>query len=174
MKKELPLFIIIPIAFLSTSGCDLIASIYNELFANNEFSQFSSVYEEKPQPILLTAEHNVSLHEDYYYFSDNTITVSRNPAHIVIYFHLKNWDGDYGLELMFMTESDFEDFRTLLGDYSAYHTAYYSEGTYKWELYVDPGVYRFVVDNTDKGWEMTDFDFEDDVAIFDYEIYEIP
>ncbi|GEM_PF-4693728 len=38
----------------------------------------------------------------------------------------------------------------------------------------ETGVYRFVVDNTDKGWEMTNFDFEDDVAVFDYEIYEIP
>ena len=75
---------------------------------------------------------------------------------------------------MFMSESNFEDFQTLLGDYRAYHIAYYNEGAYKWELYVDPGVYRFVVDNTDKGWKMTDFDLEDDVAIFDYEIYEIP
>ncbi len=75
---------------------------------------------------------------------------------------------------MLMKESDFEDFQSLFGTYKAYYMPIYSKGNYKWELYVKPGVYRFVVDNTDKGWEMTNFDFEDDIAVFDYEIYEIP
>lgn len=159
MKRGLILFIIASIVLLTSSCEELLTNIYN---GYNE-----------PQPILLASKKDHLLHEDYYHYTGQ-ITLSSNPAHIVVYFNLKSWDGDYGLELMFMTESDFEDYQSLFGTYRAYHKTIYREGTYKWELTVDPGVYRFVVDNTDSGWEMTDFDFEDDIAIFDYEIYEIP
>ena len=34
-----------------------------------------------------------------------------------------------------------------------------------------PGNYALVVDNTDDGWEVTDFDFVNDYAVFDLEVY---
>ena len=157
MKKGFILFIIILIVFL-TSSCE-------ELLTNNEYNE--------PRPVLLASEKNYLLHEGYYHYTDQ-ITISNNHAHIVVYFNLKSWDGDYGLELMLMTESDFEDFQSLFGTYRAYQKTIYSEGYYKWDLYVEPGVYRFVVDNTDNGWETTDLDGEDDIAVFDYEVYETP
>ena len=159
MKEGIILFIIILIVFLTSSCEELSTDSYNE-------------YNE-PQPVLLASEEDYLLHEGYYHYTGQ-ITISSNPAHIVVYFNLKNWDGDYGLELMLMTESDFEDFQSTFGTYKAYHKTIYSEGNYEWELDVEPGVYRFVVDNTDKGWETTDLDGEDDIAIFDYEVYEIP
>lgn len=126
-----------------------------------------------PEPILLGSKTDYLLHEDYYHYF-GPITLSDNPTHIVVYFDLRTWDGDYSLELMLMTESDFEDFQTLLGTYRAYHRSCDHEGSYTWDLYVDPGVYYFVVDNTDKGWESTDLDGEDDIALFDYSIYQMP
>jgi hypothetical protein len=36
---------------------------------------------------------------------------------------------------------------------------------------VPPGNYAVVVDNTDSGWKSTDFDFENDYAVFDLKVY---
>ncbi len=159
MKRVLILITIVSIVLLTSSCEELLTDSYN---GYNE-----------PQPILLASRENYLLHEGYYHYS-RQITISSNPAHIVVHFNLKSWDGDYGIELMLMTESDFEDFQSMFGTYKAYHKTIYYEGDHEWELYVNPGVYRFVVDNTDKGWETTDLDGEDDIAIFDYEVYEIP
>ncbi|WP_448521535.1 hypothetical protein [Pseudothermotoga sp.] len=56
--------------------------------------------------------------------------------------------------------------------FSAWHWSVYEEGHYYFEFDgVAPGNYALVVDNTDDGWEVTDFDFVKDSAVFDLEVY---
>jgi hypothetical protein len=129
-------------------------------------------FEYTPTPDhLLFSRYDQLLHEQYYYYI-GPVTLADYSNDLLINFELKTWDGDYGIELLFMTEANFEDFKGG-GTYSAYHKTFYYKGSYTWDLSdIPPGVYYFIIDNSDKGWEFTDADLEDDIAIFDIEGYE--
>lgn len=93
--------------------------------------------------------------------------VGRVYGHI----NLTHWDGHYGLEILLMTMDGFAAY-TGGGNYSAQHKSIYTKGHYSFEFTnVAPGNYVLVVDNTDKGWEETDFDFVNDYAVFDLKAY---
>lgn len=126
-------------------------------------------YTPTPDDLLFSRQDQL-LHEQYYTYI-GPITLAGYSNDLLIKFSLKTWDGDYGIELLFMTESDFNDFENG-GNYVAYHKSFYKKGSYTWNLNdVSPGVYYLVIDNSDKGWELTDADFEDDIAIYDIEGY---
>ena len=119
--------------------------------------------------VLIAWTEDKSLDEDYYYYwSPITITTT---GEVYGWLHLTHWDGDYGLEILLMTASDFADFQSG-GAYAAWHKSVFEEG---WHYFcfsnVTPGNYVLIVDNTDEGWETTDFDFENDYAVFDLEAY---
>ncbi|MDK2886083.1 MAG: hypothetical protein PWP54_641 [Thermosipho sp. (in: thermotogales)] len=119
---------------------------------------------------LLFSSYDQLLHEQNYKYT-GPITLADYSNDLLINFNLKTWDGDYGIELLLMTEANFEDFKGG-GTYSAYHKSFYVKDFYTWRLNnIPPGVYYFVIDNSDKGWENTDADLEDNIAIFDVEGY---
>lgn len=72
-----------------------------------------------------------------------------------------------------MTMDGFTVYRNILvGSYSAWHKSVYKKGYYSFEFNdVAPGKYVLVIDNTDKGWERTDFDFVNDYVVFDLKAY---
>jgi len=103
------------------------------------------------------------------------ITLAGESSDLKIELNLRTWDGDYKLELLFMTEANFTDFQATFGVYEADRTSLSITGITTWDLtVVPPGVYYFVVDNSDEGWEETDLDGEDDAALFDFVIYKMP
>ena len=134
----------------------------------------------EPQPELLFQGTDCELHEEGFfssacgYVAYGPITLADTSSDLKVDFNLRVWDGDYKLEMLFMTKANYNDFTTS-GSYSAYHHSLSITGTMTWNLTdIPPGVYYFVIDNSDKGWEETDFDFLDDIAIFDFEIYKMP
>ena len=134
----------------------------------------------EPQPELLFQGTDCELHEEGFfssacgYVADGPIILADTSSNLKVDFNLRVWDGDYKLELLFMTKANYNDFTTS-GSYSAYHHSLSITGTMTWNLTdIPPGVYYFVIDNSDKGWEDTDFDFLDDIAIFDFKIYKMP
>ena len=136
----------------------------------------------EPQPELLFQGTDCELHEEGVwpftsglgYIAYGPITLADTLSDLKVDFNLRVWDGDYKLELLFMTKANYNDFTTS-GSYSAYHHSLSITGTMTWNLTdIPPGVYYFVIDNSDKGWEETDFDFLDDIAIFNFKIYKMP
>lgn len=134
----------------------------------------------EPQPELLFQGTDCELHEEGFfssacgYVAYGPIILADTSSNLKVDFNLRVWDGDYKLELLFMTKANYNDFTTS-GSYSAYHHSLSITGTMTWNLTdIPPGVYYFVIDNSDKGWEDTDFDFLDDIAIFDFKIYKMP
>lgn len=127
-----------------------------------------------PEPELLAYDSDCLLHE-HHYMSYGPITLAGESSDLKIELNLRTWDGDYKLELLFMTEANFTDFQATFGVYEADRTSLSITGITTWDLtVVPPGVYYFVVDNSDEGWEETDLDGEDDAALFDFVIYKMP
>jgi len=135
----------------------------------------------EPQPELLFQGTDCELHEEGFfssacgYVAYGPIILADTSSDLKVDFNLRTWDGDYKLELLFMTKANYDDFTSTFGTYSAYHYSLSATGTMTWNLTdILPGVYYFVIDNSNKGWEDTDFDFLDDIAIFDFKIYKMP
>ena len=86
-------------------------------------------------------------------------------------FTLKTWTEDYGLELFVMTDLEFAKYREGLSFEALFRQTIKTKGlhTYETERYTG-GHYRVVVDNTDAGWEDTDWDGIDDIVKFDFKI----
>ncbi len=120
-------------------------------------------------PIQFWSLDGFVLEEDQYTFNLLTYTVPRD-GEVEVYVDLDSWPGHYGLEVMIMYYSDYVNYAS--GDYFiAWHRSMFSEGTYT--LNSDPleegDRIKVIVDNTNWGWEDTDFDFVDDTAYFDVE-----
>lgn len=120
-------------------------------------------------PETIKSWNNIVLHEDYWLYS-SPIYIGED-GRVFGNIYLKDWDEDYGLEVLFMTTSNYENFEEG-NSYSAWHKSFYTEGTHSFAFgNVSPGWYRIVVDNSNKGWDDTDWDGVDDVAIFDLKAY---
>ena len=120
---------------------------------------------------LILEAYDVRLDEDDYWYNDTAIPVSQSGK-LTLYFDLKHWDGDYPLDIMLMTTGDFSNYESG-GTYYRQHYIASETGSYKFTFYVNPGYYVLVIDNTNKESD-TDFDFENDYAIFDMELYYTP
>jgi len=124
-----------------------------------------------PDPVLLLDWNNVTLNEDYHNASDQ-IEIPYDGL-LAMNMQLNDWPGDYGLELFVMAPAEYNDY--LNGDgFSVYwHETISTEGSH---IRVAPGLITggtmviIVVDNTDRGWEQTDFDFWNDDALYDLEV----
>jgi len=108
--------------------------------------------------------------DEHDYFPWTNIPIDK-IGQVYGYINLTYWDGDYGLEILLMTMDGFAAYDS--GEsFSAWHRSVYTEGYYSFEfINVTPGSYALVVDNTNWGWEATDFDFVNDYAVFDFEAY---
>jgi len=116
----------------------------------------------------LVARDVDTLHEGYYWYS-NIIRINV-PAKIYIEFALLRWTHDYPIELFvvkdyYLQKKQFSE--------ASLHEALRLTGTYQFETpyYLPSGEYRIVVDNTDMGSYETDWDGDDDVAVFSIEAY---
>jgi len=124
-----------------------------------------------PDPVLLWSWENKTLDEDYY-TSSPEIEIPYEGL-LAMNMQLHDWPGDYGLELFVMSPAEYDDYAD--GDsFSVYwHETISTEGTH---VRLAPGLIsagtmvRIVVDNTNLGWEETDFDFWNDDALFDLEV----
>jgi hypothetical protein len=122
-----------------------------------------------PVRVLLARFENEALDEDYY-LSKKNIAIGK-MGRVYGYINLTHWDGHYGLEILFMT---MDSFAAYVGgeSFSAWYKIFYTEGRHYFEFKnVPPGNYALVVDNTNLGWAKTDFDFVNDYAVFDLEVY---
>jgi hypothetical protein len=122
-----------------------------------------------PERVLLAQFKNQVLDENWYVYKEN-IAIDK-MGRVYGYIDLTHWPGHYGLEILFMTMDSFAAYDG--GEsFSAWHQSFYTEGRHNFEFKdVPPGNYALVVDNTDRGWERTDFDFVNDYAVFDLEVY---
>jgi|GEM_PF-1139618 len=133
--------------------------------------EIKQALEESSKKVLVSYT-NVYLDEDYY-LPHGPITLVSDSSDLFVDLNLKAWDEDYGLELFLMTDSNFAIYQSGSNSFEVVdHVTFYTEGPQAWVfINVPPGVYYFVVDNTDLGWEETDWDGENDVAVFDLELY---
>jgi hypothetical protein len=122
-----------------------------------------------PVRVLLARFEDQVLDEQRYVSKEN-IAIGKT-GRVYGYINLTHWRGHYGLEILFMTMDSFADYDGG-GNFSAWHQSFYTEGRHYFEFKdVAPGNYALVVDNTDRGWAKTDFDFVNDYAVFDLEVY---
>jgi len=121
-----------------------------------------------PQPKLVAYWNTYALDEDYFTWQQFPVD---KTGQIYGYIDLKHWDEHYGLEILLMTTDSFAAYKRG-GAYFAWHKSVYREGQWYFSFpNVAPGNYVLVVDNTDEGWEETDFDFVNDYAVFDLKAY---
>ncbi|WP_448516843.1 hypothetical protein [Pseudothermotoga sp.] len=122
-----------------------------------------------PVRVPLARFEDQALDEDRYVCQKN-IAIGK-MGRVYGRINLTHWSGHYGLEILFMTMDGFAAYDG--GEsFNAWHRSVYKEGRYYFEFEgVAPGNYALVVDNTDRGWEDTDFDFVNDYAVFDLEVY---
>jgi hypothetical protein len=115
------------------------------------------------------------LSEDYYMVSESISLYSGEVSkrgYFDLKFKLERWTEHYGLELFVMEELEYAKYRESLDFKVRFRTTITSPGTHRYETDTfTGGHYRIVVDNTDYGWEDTDFDFVDDEAKFDFTVW---
>ena len=135
----------------------------------------------EPQPELLFQGTDCELHEEGFfssacgYVAYGPIILADTLSDLKVNFNLRIWDGDYKLELLFMTAADYIDFINSESYNAIHYISLSTTGTVTYNLTdTPPGVYYFVIDNSNKGWEDTDSDGKDDIAIFDFKIYKMP
>lgn len=119
--------------------------------------------------VLIAQTYSYSLDEGRYAYWEN-ITID-TTGEVYGSFDLSHWDGDYGLEILLMTSSDFANFKSGYS-YSAWHKSIYVEGLHSFRFVdVTPGNYVLIIDNSDLGWDTTDSDGVNDYAVLDFEAY---
>lgn len=110
-----------------------------------------------------------ALDEDRYAIWKN-IAIDKT-GRVYSYINLTHWDGHYELEILLMTMDGFTAYDNG-NNFNAWHTSVYTKCRQSFEFpNVPPGNYAVVVDNTDSGWKSTNFDFENDYAVFDLKVY---
>ncbi len=120
-------------------------------------------------PKLIYQVYDEELDENYY-LPSKLIYIDKS-GEVYGTINLKHWDGDYGLEIMLMDSANYNLYQNDQ-PFSAWHKSVYSTGKHEFKFVnVTPGYYVIVVDNTNEGWEKTDFDLENDYAVFDLEAY---
>ncbi|MFC2170556.1 hypothetical protein ACFLQJ_01095 [Calditrichota bacterium] len=119
---------------------------------------------------IVWSESNIELQEDRMIHNPDTYTTPQ-AGYLKADLDLHSWDGDYGLELMIMTYTEYENF--ISGTtFSAWHESMSSEGSYSLttDELAEGEEMKVVIDNSDAGWESTDYDFTSDDATFDVEV----
>ena len=121
--------------------------------------------------LQVMSAYNESLSEDYYAYSDHIW--SGSSGYFYIDFNLRDWPGDYGLELFLMEEVEFLNYEANRSFSVIWRQTIDNVGNYYLEtpnIFSD-NYYRIVIDNTDDGWEETDWDGWDDAALYDIVVY---
>ena len=118
---------------------------------------------------------NRKLSEDYYFYS-NSISLYNGEVsktgNFDLLFNLESWPEDYGLELFVMEELEFAKYQENLSFRVKFRQTIMSPGTHQYSTSrFTGGNYRIVVDNTNMGWEDTDFDLVDDEAKYDLTVW---
>ena len=123
----------------------------------------------EPAPITVWSRNNVVLDEAYYLRMTNAYTAPRD-GRFEVTLDLHDWPGDYGLEILIMTYSDYLNYIDY-ESYSAWHLSLFTERTHFFNSGTihEGELYQVIIDNTDLGWDDTDFDFVNDAAYFDVE-----
>ncbi len=114
---------------------------------------------------------NEVVEEDHYRYSNGQSNPrdTRPQAHL----ELTDWPGDYGLEIFVMNSYNFDRYQDRESFDVYWHQSVYSEGTYNFtgSTVIPHGTIVYVVvDNTDYGWDDTDFDFSNDKAYFNLSV----
>jgi len=116
---------------------------------------------------FIASIYDHSLDENYYTYV-GPIHIDDN-GNVYGAIRLTHWDGDYGLEILFMDSANFNLYRNG-ASFSAWHKSIYTTGEYEFcFVNIPPGYYYLIVDNTNLGWDDTDFDGINDYAVFDLE-----
>jgi len=128
-----------------------------------------------PQDILVMSLENRLLPEDYYAHSD-AISLYNGEVARSGYFHLelnlKSWTEEYGIELFVIEDLEFAKYQEGLGFNVKFRQTIKTRGLHKYDTSrYTGGHYRIVIDNTDRGWEDTDWDGSDDIATIDFIAY---
>ena len=120
------------------------------------------------QPIVITLANDQDRHVDegHYYVYGNPIVIEK-AGQIDVYFNLKEWDEDYRIEVIFLSDDEFEHFKRGETFWSIKHIPALYQGTYEVSFAVSPGIYCLIVDNSDLGYEDTDWDGVNDDAVYD-------
>jgi len=124
-----------------------------------------------PQPTVVTLidDSDRHLNEQHYLWYGDPITIDKS-GRIDVYFNLKEWDEDYRLEIIFLTVDNFLHFKNDETFSAVDHRSILYTGVYEFNFNVSPGSYYLVVDNSDLGWENTDWDGYNDDAVFDLHV----
>ncbi len=131
---------------------------------------WSSIYNSPPPTAIpIFSEKRHSLNEGWYFY--HKIYIS-SLSDVYIPVKVYRWKSRYALEVFFMNSWGFERYRSGKSFSTIARENILSSGEYLIRASrVGPGYYYVVVDNTDKGWSATDFDGENDYAVFDIEVY---
>ncbi len=124
-----------------------------------------------PDPVILVHWENVTLDENHWRYS-SPVEIPYEGI-LAMNMDLNDWPGDYGLELFVMSPAEYDDYADGENFSVYWHETISTQGQH---VRVAPNLIAaetmvvIVVDNTDKGWEDTDFDFWNDDARFDLEV----
>ncbi|MCB2213408.1 hypothetical protein KQI52_14935 [bacterium] len=114
---------------------------------------------------------NRVVEENHYLYSD----ANSNPRDCrpVAHLELTDWPEDYGLEIFLMNSTNFDRYLNEESFDVYWHQSVYYEGTYNFSgsTVIPYGTIVYVVvDNTNLGWDETDFDFSNDKAYFNLSV----
>lgn len=150
MKKVIFGTLILLFAFL-LAGCVEITSNPEDLFG---------YWDSKLYSVYTKFDEGGTYHSDYYYVSSDIekVKVVVNPTEVP-------W---YGFEIWIMSEAQYQDFSNndvvnAVAHWSAF------DGYQTFTCSLPSGFYRVLLDNSDRGWNDTDFDGVNDYVYTDLE-----
>lgn len=128
-----------------------------------------------PQEQLLVSDDNIVIAEDQTLYVQELLEITQGEE-LRVEMNLKSWSGDYGIELILLSDEQAARLEAGLSFSADWHETVVDQGTHTYIVHdvTDRDDYRFVVDNSDAGWETTDFDGVADNAIFDLELILVP
>ncbi len=130
----------------------------------------------EPDPgITVTERTDRYLPEDRYFASDK-VSLSLDGLTRSGYFRIEldllEWTKHYDLEVFVMDESEYVKYVNGSNFGVWFHESFSELGSHIYETEsFSGGHFRVVLDNTDKGWEDTDWDGSDDIAKYNLNIY---
>ncbi len=120
---------------------------------------------------LIYSKQSGMLHENTF-TSSQPITITRS-GRLFVFFRIRSWPEDYGVELFVIPSEYLESFEMGYFNESLWVKIFKEMGLHTVETdTVEAGdEIRIIVDNSDRGWESTDYDGLNDKIVFDLEVY---
>ncbi|MBO8162075.1 MAG: hypothetical protein H0Z24_10655 [Thermosipho sp. (in: Bacteria)] len=115
---------------------------------------------------------DIRISKDTYRIAISPINIKKTSNLKIEVTFLKEWQANYGLEIILLDEDEFNNFIKDKPFSTDYHYSIFVSGTYQINFdKVLKGTYYLVIDNSIKGWEKPNSSSQENEAILNIKIF---